>query len=344
MLKKMKIALVAPLYVAVPPNGYGGIERDVHYLAQELSTMGHDVTVFCSGDSKTAGTIHASIPKAMGLNPSYFVPVRDHSRQMLDILKEQDRFDIINFHCNHIQYLIENLLRVPYVTTLHIHPLEDSFHKDYCHRHPYIAISETQRSFAPEFNWMGTALNGKPKNLYFPCYNEGKYLAFLGSFVPEKGPHIAIDIAKASGLPLRIGAKIYPDHREYFESKIEPELGKNGIEYLGEINNAEKQDLLAGAKALLFPISWDEPFGLVMIEAMACGTPVIGFNRGAVAEIVRDGQSGFVVANKEAALHALSQLNKLDRRIVRKNFEERFSSERMALSHLTVYHRIISQK
>ncbi|MER2520183.1 MAG: glycosyltransferase family 4 protein [Bdellovibrionales bacterium] len=341
MSDKLKIALVAPLYVSVPPYGYGGIERDVHYLAQELSSLGHNVTVFCSGDSKTAGTIHAIIPKAIGLNPPYFAPVRDHARQMLDLLKEQDNFDIINFHCSHIQYLIEQSLRVPYVTTFHIHPLEDNFHQDYCAKHPYIAISETQRSFAPELNWVGTALNGMPNNLYSPRYEEGKYLAFLGSFVPDKGPHIAIEIAKESGLPLRIGAKIYPAHRDYFESKIEPELGKNGIEYLGELNDAKKQDLLAGAKALLFPISWDEPFGLVMIEAMACGTPVIGFNRGAVAEIVRDGQSGFVVANKETALHAVSQLNQLDRRLVRKDFEKRFSSESMTISYLDIYHGII---
>lgn len=341
-VRKLKIALVAPLYVPVPPKGYGGIERDVHYLGQELTKAGHDVTIFCSGDSETDCTVFASIPQALGLNPPYFVPVRESARQMLDLIKMQDQFDIINFHCNHIQYLIEKSLHVPFVTTLHIHQLSE-FEEIYCQNHPFIAISEHQRQSASKLNWIGTAHNGKPFDLYSPVYEKGDYLAFLGSFVPDKGPHTAISIAKKTGNKLKIGAKIYPAYNAYYQTQIKPAFGSNGIEYLGELDNAQKQALLGHAKALLFPITWDEPFGLVMIEAMACGTPVIGFRRGAVAEIVEDGVSGFVVDNEDEAIAALAKISQLDRRKVREAFERRFTAKHMADSHMEAYRKVIGR-
>lgn len=344
MKDKLKIAVVAPLYLTIPPSGYGGIERNVHYLAQEFVRLGHNVTVYCAGDSQTAGTIRASIPKALGLDPPFYIPVRDHAGQMLDIIKEQDQFDIINFHCNHIQYLIESALRVPYVTTLELSPMADSFHPAYCTKHPFIAISEAQKAQAPHFNWVGTALNGEPIDLYAPRYEPGKYLAFLGSFIPPKGADVAIEIAKKAGLPLRMGAIYYDTYKDYFESKIKPEIGKNGIEYLGELGEEGKQDLLSNAKAMLFPIAWDEPFGLVMIESMACATPVIATPRGAVAEVVKHGETGFIAKDVNEAVEAVKKVDSLDRRAVRKDFEDRFTSRRMAESHLEIFRKLIAAK
>jgi glycosyltransferase involved in cell wall biosynthesis len=341
----MKIAQVAPLYEAVPPKFYGGTERVVHYLTEELVSLGHQVTLFASGDSKTSAKLVAHVPGALRLNKSCEDSLAPHVVQLEEIVEQATEFDIIHFHTDYLHFPFTSRLFTAHVTTLHgkltipeLQLIYDKFPDQ-----PVISISNHQRRPLPQANWAGTIYHGLPGGLHKAGSGRDGYLAFLGRISPEKGLDKAISVAKATGIKLKIAAKVDKADQEYYEEQIKPLLHHPLIEFLGEINEEQKTEFLGNALALLFLINWDEPFGIVTIEAMACGTPVIAFNRGSVPEIVENGKNGFVVQNEEEAVEAIKQVPSLNRAIVRKYFEERFTSRRMAMDYLKVYHRLHKQ-
>ncbi len=340
----MRIAQVAPLAEAVPPLLYGGTERIVSYLTEELVALGHEVTLFASGDSRTAARLKAITPQALRLDPAVRDALAPHVLMLTRLLECTGEFDIIHFHIDHLHLPLMRGAGVPFVTTLHgrldlpeIEPLFRAFPEA-----PFVSISDSQRRPLPFANWAGTVHHGLPEGLLRPSLRHEGYLAFLGRISPEKGPEAAIRIARAAGMPLRIAAKVDQADRAYFEAVVRPMLNEPGIEFIGEIAEAEKAGFLGGAAALLFPIQWPEPFGLVMIEAMACGTPVIAYNRGSVPEVLEDGVTGFLVEDEKGALAALRRLDRLDRAAVRRAFEARFTARRMAEDYLALYRRLIA--
>lgn len=340
----MKIAQISPLYEAVPPKLYGGTERVVHYLTEELVQMGQEVTLFASGDSKTSAKLQAIVPEALRLKncEDGLIP---HLLQIEEVMDRAHEFDLIHFHTDYLNFPFTNGLDVPHVTTLHGKlsiPELQPFYNKYRHQ-PVISISKSQRKPLPQANWVGNVHHGLPIDLLKPGKGNGKYLAFLGRVSPEKGLESAISIAIAAGLPLKVAAKIDKADKEYYEEKIRKLFEHSLVEYIGEVNEKQKQQFLGNAMALLFPINWEEPFGMVLIEAMACGTPVIAFNRGSVPEIIENGCNGFLVSTEKQAIKALGQLHKIDRKEVRKLFEERFSSRRMALDYLKIYEKLVSK-
>ena len=339
----MKIAQIAPLAEAVPPRLYGGTERIVSYLTEELVREGHQVTVFASGDSRTRAELVACAPKALRLDPAVRDPV-PHVLMMLDeVRRRAHEFDVLHFHMDLFHFPTFTDIAGQTVTTLHgrldlpdLQPFYQRF-QDF----PLVSISNDQRGPLPGAHWAGTVYHGLPLELhrFVPSTDQG-YLAFLGRISPEKRPDRAIEIARRAGLPLRIAAKVDNADRAYFERQIEPLLADPLVEFVGEIGDADKSDFLGNARALLFPIDWPEPFGLVVIESMACGTPVIAFARGSVPEIVEDGVTGFVVHNIEEAVRAVRRVTELDRREVRHRFEQRFSAGRMASDYLEIYRQL----
>jgi glycosyltransferase involved in cell wall biosynthesis len=342
----MRIAQIAPLAEAVPPRLYGGTERIVSYLTEELVALGHDVTLFASGDSHTAARLEPIVPRALRLDSS----VRDViAPQVLMLSRLQDRlndFEVVHFHIDHMQLPLMRGAGVPFLTTLHgrldlpeIAPLFRAHPEA-----PFVSISDAQRRPLPFANWAGTVHHGLPPELLPFSSRDRGYLAFLGRISPEKGPDAAIRIARAAGLPLRIAAKVDNVDREYFETVVRPLLDQPGVEFIGEVDEAGKAEFLGGAAALLFPIQWPEPFGLVMIEAMACGTPVIAFNRGSVPEVLEDGVSGFLVEDETGALAALRRVGTIDRETVRRAFEKRFTARRMAEDYVALYRRLAGAK
>ncbi|MDI3308589.1 MAG: glycosyltransferase family 4 protein [Acetobacteraceae bacterium] len=338
----MRIAQVAPLAEAVPPLLYGGTERIVSYLTEELVALGHDVTLFASGDSRTDARLEAIVPRAVRLDPSVRDALAPNVLMLTRVLERLSEFDIVHFHIDHLHLPVMRSAGVPFLTTLHgrldlpeIEPLFRAYPEA-----PFVSISDSQRRPLHFANWIGTVHHGLPERLLRPSLRHSGYLAFLGRISPEKGPEAAIRIARAAGMPLRIAAKVDQADREYFETVVRPMLDQPGVEFVGEIAEAEKSDFLGGAAALLFPIQWPEPFGLVMIEAMACGTPVIAFNRGSVPEVLEDGVTGFVVEDETGALAALHRLDRLDRATIRQRFEARFTARRMAEDYLALYRRL----
>jgi glycosyltransferase involved in cell wall biosynthesis len=336
----MRIAQIAPLSESVPPKLYGGTERVVHFLTEELVRLGHDVTLFASGDSVTSARLIACAPRALRLdgNRNPLIP----NMVMLDHVRSHaHEFDVLHFHIDILHYPLLRLLEVPAVTTLHgrldITELV-TFYRHFAEL-PLISISFNQRKPLPPVNWIGNVYHGLPSDLLSPTsHSDSGYLAFLGRISPEKRPDRAIEIAVRTGKPLRIAAKIDPVDQPYWEQEIAPLVQANAnVAYVGEINEAEKEDFLGRAGALLFPIDWPEPFGLVMIEAMACGTPVVAFNCGSVPEVIDHGISGFIVDSLEEAVEAIAPALRLDRRKVRKTFERRFSVTRMAQDYLELY-------
>jgi glycosyltransferase involved in cell wall biosynthesis len=340
----MKIAQVAPLIESVPPRLYGGTERVVSYLTEELVRLGHDVTLFASGDSRTAAKLVASVPQALRLNPAvkdslpYSVLQLEHLRQRLD------EFDVVHFHSDYIHLpLARALLGERTITTMHgrldlpdYQPLFAEFSDS-----PLVSISNDQRKPLPNANWIGTVYHGLPTGVCtFQPHPRGRYLAFLGRISPEKRPDRAIEIAARAGMTIRIAAKVDAADRDYFRTRIEPLLSQPHVEYIGEISEHEKSEFLGNAQALLFPIDWPEPFGLVMIEAMSCGTPCIAWHTGSVPEVVDHGVTGWIVDSIADAVEAVHQLPLLDRRAVRARFEQRFSAERMARSYLQIYKKL----
>jgi glycosyltransferase involved in cell wall biosynthesis len=338
----MRIAQVAPLAEAVPPKLYGGTERVVSWLVEELVLQGHDVTLFASGDSRTSARLIPGAPEALRLSG-----IRDHTASMLvmlhDVRQRADEFDIIHFHVDLLQFPLFKDLFAKCITTLHgrldlpdFHPIYRAFPNM-----PLISISDDQRRGMPPVNWISTIHHGLPSELY--TFNPGNrgYLAFLGRISPEKRPDRAIAIAKATSTPLKIAAKIDPADREYFANEIEPLLDHPLIEFMGEIGDREKNDFLGGALALLLPIDWPEPFGLVMIEAMATGTPVISWSQGSVPEVIDNGVSGFIVSSVDEAVEAVQQMRGIDRKSVRETFERRFTASRMAADYIAAYQAVL---
>jgi glycosyltransferase involved in cell wall biosynthesis len=338
----MRIAQIAPLFEAVPPKLYGGTERVVANLTEELVAMGHDVTLFASGDSVTAARLEAVWPQAIRLDPTVKDWIAAYMRMLELIYRRADEFDVLHFHIDYFPFSLFKRQRTPFVTTLHGRLDLPEFAQVYnlFPDVPLISISDNQRLPLPRIGWLRTVLHGLPENLLTPRPVKQDYLAFLGRISPEKGIDKAIRIAAAAGMKLKVAAKVDRADQDYYDREIRPLLGAGHVEFIGEIDDARKPDFLSGAHALLFPIDWPEPFGLVMIEAMACGTPVIAFNRGAVPEVVEDGTTGFIVEDELGALAAIRRLDEIDRFAVRAEFERRFTARRMAEDHVAIYERI----
>ena len=335
----MKIAQVAPLYEAVPPKLYGGTERIVAYLTDELVAMGHEVTLFASGDSSTTANLDPGCERALRLDPT----VRDSVAPLLAMLEKVAQrardFDVVHLHCDYLGYPVLRRAGVPFLATLHGRldlPELKLLYRVFSDV-PVISISNSQRRPLPEAGYFATVYHGLPERLLLPGNGSGGYLAFIGRVSPEKAPDRAIRIAARAGMQLKIAAKIDPVDRDYFKAEIEPLLAQPHVEFIGEIGEHEKAEFLGNAAGLLFPITWPEPFGLVMIEAMASGTPVIALRNGSVPEVVDDGITGFVVGDDLAAARAAEQIHLLDRSIIRTIFERRFTARRMAEDYLRIY-------
>jgi glycosyltransferase involved in cell wall biosynthesis len=342
----MKIAQVSPLMESVPPRLYGGSERIVSYLTEALVAQGHDVTLFASGDSITAAKLDACCPQALRLCKGVLDPT-PHYMVMLDkVRRRAHEFDIIHFHIDQFQYPLFRDLKNRAVTTLHGRQDLPDLYPLYMHfkEMPLVSISDAQRAPVPDASFVATVQHGLPVDLLpRSLHSHGGYLAFLGRISPEKRVDRAIRIACAVGLPLKIAAKVDKVDAEYFRREIEPMLAAPGIEFVGEINERQKARFLGDARALLFPIDWPEPFGLVMIEAMACGTPVLAFNRGSVPEVIEDGVTGFIVDDEDEAVRKLGALLALDRAGVRRRFEARFTAERMAKDYVKLYRKLLAE-
>ena len=339
----MRIAQVAPLYESVPPQLYGGTERVVSYLTEELVRQGHHVTLFASGDSQTRARLIPVCERSLRLDPEQRDQLAHHVLMLEEVAKRAAHFDVIHFHIDYLHYPLSRRQPVAQLTTLHgrldmpeLAPLYAEFREM-----PVVSISDAQRAPLPHANWLGTVHHGLPLDLLRFAAGPGSYLAFVGRTSPEKGLDRAIEIARRAGIELRIAAKVDAADREYFEEVIAPLLDGPLVEFVGEIGEAEKEEFLGKALALLFPIDWPEPFGLVMIEAMACGTPVIAFSGGSVSEIVDPGRTGFIVADLDAAVGAVGEVARLDRSLCREVFEARFSAERMACEYLDLYERTL---
>jgi glycosyltransferase involved in cell wall biosynthesis len=342
----MKIAQVAPLHESVPPKTYGGTERVVHYLTEALVQQGHEVTLFASADSCTSAKLHPTVSEALRLAPEKRDPLPWHMLQIAQVSNIAESFDIIHFHTDFCHFPLWRKMRTPQVTTLHgrldlpdLKPLFNEFSDM-----PVISIANHQREPLPMAHWTDTVYNGIPVDLYDFQAKGGDYLAFLGRMSPEKGAEAAIEIALRAEMPLKMAAKIDVLDQEYFETCIRPRLNHPLIEFIGEVDEKGKNELLGGAKALLFPIAWPEPFGLVMIEAMACGTPVIAYRRGSVTEVMIDGMTGYIVESEEEAVSAIARIDQIDRGTCRSYFEKHFSSDRMARSYVNVYQKLIARQ
>jgi glycosyltransferase involved in cell wall biosynthesis len=341
----MKIAQVAPLMEAVPPKLYGGTERVVAYLTDALVELGHEVTLFASGDSGTKASLAPIWPRALRLDTTvrdYFAPV---FIQLESVARRAHEFDVIHSHLDYFAYPSLKLLGVPNVTTLHgrldlpeLGPLYELYAQT-----PVVSISDSQRHPLPHANYVATVHHGLPQNLLRKGPG-GDYLAFLGRISPEKAPDAAIRIAAQAGMPLKIAAKVDRVDQEYFETKIEPLLAGADVEFIGEIGEHQKSEFLGNAAALLFPIAWREPFGLVMIEAMACGTPVIAFHNGSVPEVLEDGVTGFIVRSEAEAINAVRHLGALNRDRIRAEFDSRFTAQHMAQNYLKLYARLMKSR
>jgi len=339
----MRIAQVAPLYESVPPHGYGGTERVVSYLTEALVGQGHEVTLFASGDSVTTAELIAPSQRSLRLDAACIDRLAHQILLLEQVLQHAHRFDIIHWHIDYLHFPLSRRQLTPHVTTLHgrldipdLVPLYREFGDM-----PVVSISNAQREPLPWLNWQRTVYHGLPEDLYTFRPEPGCYLAFLGRIAPEKRVDRSIAIAQRLGMEIKIAAKVDPADREYFEAVIAPLFRGPLVDYVGEIGEGEKDEFLGHAYALLFPIDWPEPFGLVMVEAMACGTPVIAYCRGSVPEVIEDGVTGFIVNDLEGAVQAVDRLPTLSRRHCRERFEERFSASRMARDYLALYQRLL---
>ena len=345
----MRIAQIAPLYESVPPQRYGGTERVVSYLTEELVRRGHEVTLFASGDSVTSATLRPACDRALRLRGEAIIdPLACHVRMLEMVAAEAENFDLIHYHIDYLHFPVTRRQQTPSVTTLHgrlnipeLHPLFREFQDM-----PLVSISNAQRLPVPVANWAGTVYHGLPPDL-IRVPNAGverKYLAFLGRICPEKGVDRAIEIARRARMPLKIAAKVDPADRKYFETEIRALLDDPLVDYVGEIGELEKPAFLGNAHAVLFPIDWPEPFGLVLIESMAAGTPVIAYKMGSVPEIVEDGVTGYLVHGVEDAVKAVERAGALDRRVCRRRFEERFSVQRMCQDYEKIFRRLTAHQ
>jgi glycosyltransferase involved in cell wall biosynthesis len=343
--RSVKIAQIAPLVESVPPRLYGGTERVVSWLTEELVRQGHDVTLFASGDSQTKAELAAVVPRGLRLDGIHnSLP---YNIIMLDqVAARMHEFDVIHFHIDFFHYPIFRNMAHKTLTTLHGRqdlPELPDIYRAFPHM-PLVSISDHQRLPVPPVNWRGTVYHGLPEAQYREGKGEGGYLAFLGRICADKGPVEAIEIARRAGMKLKMAAKVDPVDQAYFDTVVGPLIAKSPhVEFIGEINDSQKQEFLGNAKALLFPISWPEPFGLVMIESLACGTPVVAFKCGSVPEIMEDGLTGFVVTDVAGAADAVGRLDTLYRPTIRARFEERFSARAMARDYLKIYGQLARQ-
>lgn len=340
----MRIAQVAPLYESVPPKYYGGTERVVSYLTEALVRLGHDVTLFATGDSQTRATLRSVVPNGLRLEQRCVDPIAHHLYMLEKVRQHASEFDVIHFHTDYLHFPIARVVPTPHLTTLHgrldmpdIHPL----FREYADM-PMVSISNAQRAPMPFLDWRATVYHGIPDDSYRFRAARGDYLVFLGRISREKRVDRAIEIAIRAGRKLYIAAKVDAPDRAYFEADIEPLLDHPLVEYIGEVDEREKGELLRGAYAFLFPIDWPEPFGLVMIESLACGTPVVAFPCGSVPEVLRHGETGFIVHSVDEAVAALARISDIDRARCRADFEERFSATRMARDYVAVYRTLIA--
>lgn len=342
----MRIAQVAPLFESVPPRLYGGTERVVSYLVDALQDQGHEVTLFASGDSRTRARLVASWPRGLRLDGRSHLYQVPHMLQLEQVFRRQDEFDILHFHTDFMHFPLARRCAVPHVTTLHgrldipdLAPLLREF-SDL----PVVSISQAQREPIAAARWCATVHHGLPRNLFRFHAGPGQYLAFLGRISPEKRCDRAIEIALRMALPIRIAAKVDPADEAYYQAVVKPLMRHPLVEYIGEIGEQEKDEFLGNAMALLFPIDWPEPFGLVMIEALACGTPVVAFRNGSVPEIIEPGHTGFVVDGMHDAPQAVGKALHLDRAACRRRFEQRFTAERMARDYVSVYEQLMARE
>jgi glycosyltransferase involved in cell wall biosynthesis len=341
----MKIAQVAPLFESVPPQGYGGTERVVSYLTEELVRQGHQVTLFASGDSVTQARLVQACARSLRLDQACGDQLAHHMVLLEQVFRQASAFDLIHFHLDYLHFPLSARQPIPTVTTLHgrldlpdLGPLYKLFPSV-----PVVSISEAQRTPLPSVNWLGTVYHGLPEDFYTFRETPGTYLAFLGRISPEKGVEQAMAIAQQVGMPLKIAAKVDPKEREYFREVVQPLVQKQAlVEYVGEVGGDTKDAFLGEASALLFPIDWPEPFGLVMIEAMACGTPVIAYRRGAVPEVLEDGVTGWIVEGREEAVQAVARVPALSRARCRQVFEERFAASRMVQDYVKLYRQLFA--
>lgn len=342
----MRIAQVAPLFESVPPRFYGGTERVVSFLTEALVDLGHEVTLFASGDSITRARLVPGCERALRLDGRSHLYQVPHLLHLEQVFRRHRDFDVIHFHTDFLHYPLARRHRVPSITTLHgrldlpdLVPLMQEFTDI-----PLVSISQAQRKPLAWAHWEGTVHHGLPVDMLPFSPGPGQYLAFLGRISPEKRCDRAIEIATRLGLPLKIAAKVDPADQAYYDEKIKPLMDHPLVEFIGEINEAGKREFLGKAMALLFPIDWPEPFGLVMIEAMSCGTPVVAFEGGSVSEIIEPGVTGFIVDSIDAAVDAARRAVQLDRRACRRRFEQRFSAERMARDYLDIYRRLAQKR
>ncbi len=340
----MRIAQVAPLYERVPPALYGGTERVVSYLTEELVRMGHDVTLFASGDSITGARLWSPCRQALRLDPTCRDSLAPHVRMLGFVYSQANAFDIIHCHTDYLGLPLARFVRTPTLLTLHgrldipeLAPLYAEYREV-----PLVSISHAQRAPLPDAHWVATAYHGLPIDLYDYVPHSEDYLLFLGRISPEKRPDVAIRVARRPGVPLRIAAKVDPVDRDYFEREIRPLLDDPLIEFVGEVGEDAKRALLGKARALLFPIDWPEPFGLVLIEALACGTPVIARSLGSVPEVVQEGETGWLCETEDEMVDAVHRLGKLDRARCRAAFDTRFTAAIMAARYVRVYHRLLA--
>jgi glycosyltransferase involved in cell wall biosynthesis len=342
----MKIAQIAPLVESVPPKLYGGTERVVSWLTEELVRQGHDVTLFASGDSITNAELDPVVPRALRLDGQMHNSVWYNLLMLERVAQRAREFDMLHFHIDFFQFPVFRDITHRTLTTLHgrldlpeIQPLYRVFN-----RAPLVSISNSQRAPMPPVNWRGTVYHGLPADQFHMIEKPKDYLAFLGRISPEKNPTAAIAIAERAGMPLKIAAKVDAVDRDYYEAVVAPLIADSPhVEFIGEINESQKQLFLGNARALLFPIDWPEPFGLVMIEAMACGTPVIAFNRGSVPEVIEEGRSGFIVENVDQAVAAVDRIGTLSRKSVRACFDLRYCSAVMATQYVNIYNALLSE-
>ena len=337
---EMKVAQIAPLYESVPPILYGGTERVVSYLTEQLVREGHDVVLYASGDSTTLAELRPMCEKSLRLQGDDITdPIAHHIRMLEMVAQDASEFDVLHFHVDYLHFPLTRRLNYPALTTLHgrldisdIHPLFREFSDM-----NLVSISDAQRLPMEWANWVGTVYHGLPDDLYAPNYEKGSYLAFVGRISPEKRVDRAIAIAKKAGIPLKIAAKVDAADQEYFDTEIRGLLDSELVEYVGEIAEDEKADFMGKAHALIFPIDWAEPFGLVLIEAMACGTPVIAYRLGSVPEVIEDELTGFIVDDIDGAAEAVKKVDILDRRSIRRVFEKRFTAKVMCRNYVEIY-------
>ncbi len=341
----MRIAQVSPLMEAVPPKLYGGTERVVSYLSNELAALGHDVVLFASGDSVTDARLHAVWPCALRLDPTMRDYLAPHIVMLEQVARRAAEFDVVHLHVDYLGYPTLSRADVPFLATLHgrLDLPELARVYDVFSDVPVVSISDSQREPLPHANYIDTVYHGIPERMLLPGFGAGSYLAFLGRISPEKAPDAAIRIAAKAGMRLKIAAKVDKVDEAYFAAKIRPMLDADHVEFIGEISDDRKGEFLGNAAGLLFPIAWREPFGLAMIEAMACGTPVVAMRNGSVPEVIDEGVTGFIVDDEDEAAAAAANLRRLDRARIRRVFEQRFTARRMAEDYLNLYRRVIAR-